>query len=281
MFKTTFGIFIDVKKSHFDNNFFYQYFYNSKIYGLLSKYFYKIFFQKKIYIGRHLYSCQWGENKKKQSFIKILSNYISSENEIGYLEIGSYAGGSIITASQLFLEQNKNYKSYSIDLHDKIYNQKDILKSHFYSDIEKISTLGEVKALFVHNIKYSNLNINYYQGDINNFILNYLKDIKSTINIFYIDASHYYYDVKNDINKCYEIINFLKPKKALLFGDDYNLDYKIVEKEYNESYLFTDTIRSKITGTTFHPGVTKAVHDSFEEFGSENGLWYKILNQAN
>ena len=48
--------------------------------------------------------------------------------------------------------------------------------------------------------------------------------------------------------------------------------------EYNKNYLKTDTIRSKITGTTFHPGVTKAVYDCFGTVKSENGIWYKQFN---
>lgn len=277
LFKITFGIFFDVKKSHFDNNFFYHFFYYSKIYGFISRYIFKFFYKKREYVGRFLFSYQWGNENKKESFKQILDNFIKEEDYIGYLEIGSYAGSSLITASQIFRDQKKNYISYSIDLHEKIYNQKDIKKNNIYAQIEKFSSTKLVKNLFLHNVKYSKLNIQYFQTDVNEFFSRYLKNLKSKINICYIDAGHEYYDVKNDIEKCLNILAFCECKRGLLFGDDYSLGYKTVEKEYNKDYLYTDTIKSKITNTTFHPGVTKAVHDVIGEVKSENGIWYKYI----
>lgn len=58
LFKITFGIFFDVKKSHFDNNFFYHFFYYSKIYGFISRYIFKFFYKKREYVGRFLFSYQ-------------------------------------------------------------------------------------------------------------------------------------------------------------------------------------------------------------------------------
>lgn len=162
-------------------------------------------------------------------------------------------------------------------MHDKIYNQKDIKKSNIYSQIEKFSSTKLVQNLFLHNVKYSKLNVQYFQTDVNEFFSRYLKNLKSKINICYIDAGHMYFDVKNDIEKCLDILAFCKCKRGLLFGDDFSLNYKTVEKEYNKDYLYANTIKSKITNTTFHPGVTKAVYDVIGEVKSKNGIWYKYI----
>jgi hypothetical protein len=273
-FSTTF-----VKQSNFDNNFFYNYIYHSKLTSRLANINFKVFYKKKIYIGRHLFSYQWGNNNKKKTFKKIIERYLlSNKNKINYLEIGSYAGGSLLEACKIFKNLKFDYLSYAIDLHDKIYNSTDLKKFSLYSKVEEYSKSKKVKKLFDHNIKYSKYNIKYFNSDIDGFILKVdLKKIDK-INIFYIDAGHMYNDVLNDIQKCLKIAFTQKTKEFLIFGDDHGLPYEKVKNEYDKNYLITDTIRSKTTGTTFHPGVTKAVYDCFGNVKSENGIWYKQFN---
>lgn len=194
------------------------------------------------------------------------------------MEIGSYAGGSLLTACKMFENLKINYNAFAIDLHDKIYSKEDIDNSNFYKEIENYSTSKKVKELFEHNIISSKYNIKYFQTDIDGFM--FKVDLKriDNINIFYIDAGHMYHDVLNDIKKCKKIALIQQTKNYLIFGDDYGLPYKTVKDEYDETYLYKDTIRSKITGTTFHPGVTKAVHDELGNVRHENGIWYRFFS---
>lgn len=277
IFILLFSKIIKIRKSNFDNNFFYNYIYYSRLISKIAFINYKIFFKKKPYIGRHLFSNQWGNNQKKNSFQKIIKEFVLNKNKISYLEIGSYAGGSLLCACNFFKSYKINYIAYAIDLHDKIYNKMDIEKFSLYSEVEEYSKSKKVKKLFEHNLKYSNLNIQYFNTDIDGFLKINLKKIDK-IDIFYIDAGHMYNDVLNDIQKCLKIASIQKTKEFLIFGDDHGLRYEKVKKEYNKNYLKTDTIRSKITGTTFHPGVTKAVYDCFGTVKSENGIWYKQFN---
>lgn len=277
IFCLIFGIFKDIKNSHFDNNYFYNYTYYSNLIGKISELNFKLFYKKKPYIGRYLFSYQWGNNNKKQAFEKIIKKQINN-NKVSYLEIGSYAGGSLLTACKMFENLKINYNAFAIDLHDKIYSKEDIDNSNFYKEIENYSTSKKVKELFEHNIISSKYNIKYFQTDIDGFM--FKVDLKriDNINIFYIDAGHMYHDVLNDIKKCKKIALIQQTKNYLIFGDDYGLPYKTVKDEYDETYLYKDTIRSKITGTTFHPGVTKAVHDELGNVRHENGIWYRFFS---
>ena len=278
IFIMIFSNFIDLKKSQFDKDYFQNYIYYSELYGKWSELNFKLFYKKKPYIGRYLYSNQWGNKNKKNTFIKIIKKFAIDERRINFLEIGSYAGSSLITACNTFKKLKKKFNCIAIDLHDKIYNKSDISKSNIYRKIEEYSKSKKVKKLFEHNIKYSQFNVKYFQTNIDGFIskTQLLKDDK--INIFYIDAGHMYYNIINDIKKCLKIALIQKTDNFLIFGDDYGLPYYKVKKEYTQEYLYKDTIRSKITGTTFHPGVTKAVHDVFGNVEHENGLWYKYIN---
>ena len=277
IFCLIFGIFKNIKSSHFDNNYFFNYAYYSNLFGKISELNFKLFYKKKPYIGRYLFSYQWGNNNKKRAFEKLFKKQLDN-NKVSYLEIGSYAGGSLLTACKLFENFKIQYNAYAIDLHDKIYNKDDIGSSKFYEEIENYSTSKKIKKLFKHNINTSKYNIKYFQTDIDGFIAEIdLKKIDK-INIFYIDAGHMYHDVLNDIKKCKKIALIQKTKNYLIFGDDYGLPYKTVKDEYDETYLFKDTIRSKITGSTFHPGVTKAVHDELGDVKHDSGIWYKYIN---
>ena len=100
----------------------------------------------------------------------------------------------------------------------------------------------------------------------------------------FIDGSHKYKDVLNDIK------NFLKLKKKFLkykgqlVGDDYEYSYneilknnkKIKEKELKrlkKKYMNYDSTIF-FNGLYFHPGVTFALHDlGIKVKKSKNGIW--------
>lgn len=120
------------------------------------------------------------------------------KQDITYLEIGCFAGGSASLVSSHHLVKN----SYSIDLGFPISNNIPIKN--------------------VNKYKNKNCNYNYIEGDSKSIeIVNYVHTIIDTVDILYIDGDHSYNGVINDF-KNYE--KLVKNNGYLIF-DDYH-DYK-------------------------------------------------------
>lgn len=137
------------------------------------------------------------------------------------IEIGSYIGES----TEIFLQ---NFKTvYSIDTFEwiKLNNNSWVKSKSNYSDAEK---------LFDINLKkYKNL---IKLKGLNNKFLNKFKN--NSIDFMYIDASHDYNDVKNDIINWYPKIKI----NGYLAGHDYceNVNNGGVIKAVDEIFRYPD-----------------------------------------
>lgn len=259
-------IFLFGKSKFFDNNYFKQLFLNSKLFQIISFINFKLFYKNKVYFGNYLKSDQFHSNDRKKDFVKLLKNFIQNNSikNVNYLEIGSYAGSSAITACDFFLKEGIDFKCVCVDLWGAAHTKTSLEDNWYDKRFNEWSVSQKSKNLFLHNVKNSKHNIKFYQMDINEFISTEYNNLDLEFNIFYIDASHVYKDVLNDIKDCLYMVNKNKKERtALIFGDDHDLFYEEVE-DYKSSYLEHDCIRSSKVGARFHPGVSKAVFDTFK-----------------
>jgi len=86
----------------------------------------------------------------------------------------------------------------------------------------------------------------------------------------YIDGSHYYADVKRDIALAKSLS---KMEFSIVCGDDLEtLDPALVEV----AKVIQDRDYITYGGVGFHPGVTLAVSEEFQQVNTSNGFWWAI-----
>ena len=166
-----------------------------------------------------VYSCQW------------LSEYFNETKGLSLLEIGSYKGEStsIFASSGLF---------------NKIYCMEP-----FKGKEEALDILGDnwdqVKKEFYTNTRhwdYINLIQDFSYNQVDNFP-------NKHFDVIYIDASHKYKDIKNDINM------YLPKCKHIIGGHDFTIE---------------------------HPDVMEVVKELFgnPDFITVDGSWFKIITSS-
>jgi predicted O-methyltransferase YrrM len=175
-------------------------------------------------------------------YIKILQ-YIKwkyTNKEINVLEIGTYAGTSIIK----ILETLPNSKGTVIDRWEN-YVEYDSTISHSIS-IEQTKKIKEnnVEQIFYNNIKIANIkNINVLKGDSANILLNMIGDKNKKFDFIYIDGSHTLMDSYTDLLLSFNLLN----QGGVIGIDDYVYNKGIVlDSPYIGVEHFMDKFKTKI-----------------------------------
>ena len=134
----------------------------------------------------------------KITFVKMLSRYVKLYDNCKILEIGTYAGTSIIG----MLQYLPSAKATTIDKwsnYIKKYNNN--VEQIFFDNIEKAGVKNRINAM---------------KGDSSNLLLELIKQNK-TYDIIYVDGSHTCIDCYTDCLLAWQILN----KNGLLIIDDY------------------------------------------------------------
>lgn len=85
----------------------------------------------------------------------------------------------------------------------------------------------------------------------------------------YIDGSHYYKDVKEDITAALRVAN---KKFSIICGDDLEVGVREDLLELAKQNIDRDFIQTPTA--SFHPGVLIAVHEAFRQVNCTNGFWW-------
>ena len=190
------------------------------------------------------------------------------------LEVGSWLGASTLLwgeSIRYFGGEHiaRNSRILAIDSWRPILSSED-LKFEEYQDFANAAKNDFAYNIFLHNAK---LGSKMYGVEIES-IRGSSEDIlpsleRSSHDIVYIDASHYYDDVIYDINEAKTIVR----NGGIICGDDLNLELSQVDAEITATNGNRDCIIDERSGQWYHPGVTRAVGESFPEVGCLGGFW--------
>jgi len=232
----------------------------------------------KVYIGGYMFSRQEiarGRHKILRNILNLVvkKKIKNKKKTIEILEIGSFCGESTIMMGNFLLKKKIPFKITCVDVWSSF--SLESYSDFFLVKINENLKNGKVFSLFKHNIKNSGFskNIKVIKGDSNIV----LKNIKKKFDLIFIDGSHSYKYVFNDIKNSIKILN----NNSYLVGDDYEIPYNKT-KHLNYTKLIKeniDCIYDYKNKMNMHPGVTLAVNKFFGSIPSRNGLFVKQLKK--
>lgn len=232
------------------------------------KYFIDVFLNKP-HFSTYLYSKQ-NDVSKISKFESIINKQKISEKNITLLEVGCYAGQSTIEFAKVLSSKFNDYHIFCLDKWKGYFSPKDSKTNWTYRYVNKNLNNGNVKKLFFHNIESANISkkITTIVGS-NEKILKVLP--KNYYNIIYLDASHYYEDVLNNIKDCENLIK----ERGIIIGDDFELSYRDIDQDFARKNLHKDFIIDPLTNSGYHVGVTVALYDFYgDKVFKDGNLWY-------
>lgn len=209
----------------------------------------------------------WRE--RKATFDKVIMDYVhkSKNNEIKIIEIGSWAGAGSTTLFRKLIQQNG--KLVQIDKWGSDY----VGASSHISQTAKRMSQNTLNAQILNSINNEEAGsevssrITTIRATTRN--LNSLLSFLREFDIIYIDGSHIYEEVKEDLNFALKAIK----NKGLLCGDDLDLGLTPALWAKAQEGIDQDLIVLN-DGTAFHPGVYMALLESGLKINCENGFWW-------
>ncbi len=182
---------------------------------------------------------------------------------LNLLEIGSYAGSSLLTwsnAAEKFLEG---------ECHIICVDPWGESGADLYNPTMK-NTLESERAyeVFSHNAELCRkmTQVTPIRGKSSDVLPTLEPD---SFDLIYIDGSHQYADVLGDIVESVKLIK----NRGIICGDDLELQLFQCEKEFVENNKTADFIKDPKSEIPFHPGVTLAVAEYFGEVSNFAGFW--------
>jgi hypothetical protein len=189
-----------------------------------------------------------------------------------FLEIGSYLGESLETYGKILSEELKdNYLMISVDPYGLYLKQSmNMIYMYFINNISKTKFKNNFTHLRMESKKGYNL----------------LNKLNVELDFCYIDGSHYYNDIKFEIENFNKILINTPDYKGLMCGDDCEIGYeelikKVDKEKVKELFSNIDNLdfikNFDNKNINFHPGVTLAIQESSLPIKiTESGFWYKL-----
>ena len=182
------------------------------------------------------------------------------------LEIGTWFGeGStqiwanrLTPGSQLFLIDGwKEYISDADKARDTAYSAMD--------SVHHIAINSVLKTIYEREKKATG-EIYLLRGKASN-VCKFFKP--NSFDFIYIDGSHYYEEVKEDIR----LAKILIKEGGVIAGDDLEVMPTPSRLDLAKKNLHRDFIQSEEENVSFHPGVLLAVYESFPSVTNNTGVW--------
>lgn len=201
------------------------------------------------YVARkhHKSNVCWSEIQNWFDFRGLYSQFAwASQDGCKFVEVGCWLGASICYLATEFKNRNKNatqifavdtWRGSDEDIHTKLIEKMggvDYLYKNFLNNLKKCGVEDIVKPIRLNSVEASK------------------KFEDESLDIVFIDASHKYYDVLNDINHWYPKIK----KGGIICGHDYVIGHKVSEmgvvKAVNECFLGKNLEISRANRTWLH-----------------------------
>jgi predicted O-methyltransferase YrrM len=173
------------------------------------------------------------------------------------LEVGSWVGCSALTWSEA-LDDSKSIV-LCIDPYKPYFSDWDVEKSATCKAMNEYLKADQVCQAFWENTKHSKTPIRLLRAKLSE-----VAHLLSQFDLIYIDGSHYYPEVLEDLTHAGPLVN----ERGYLCGDDLELQMHEVNTDHGRRDI------SRHNGISFHPGVTKSVWEYFQRtVSSYEGFW--------
>lgn len=213
------------------------------------------FFIKKYFFYRNQL---W--NGRQEVLKSIIDNF---DGPINVLEIGVWFGEG---STQLLLDYlPDNSILHLVDYWDVYISDHDIKNGPFSTKMMNSVSKHALSNVLNKVSLNSRLTINIHKGKSSD-LLPFFRD--QSFDLIYIDGSHYYSDVKQDIINAKRLIK----KNGIICGDD--LEIFPDDEIYNHSKQHTTSDVISFNGHPYHPGVLMATYEEFKDIKMKNGIWW-------
>lgn len=187
------------------------------------------------------------------------------------LEIGTYFGEG---STKVFIDELGNRASFFVmDKWSEYISTTDKAKTPFYRIMDGMSYFAVTNTLRVirgAERRKDSPSITMIRGSSN-----YLFVADNFFDLVFIDGSHYYQDVRRDIEFALRI---LKPG-GIICGDDLEILPSANLAAVAKQYLDHDFVPDK-DSLGFHPGVALAVYELLGTVEMKAGVWWKVTTKT-
>ena len=225
---------------------------------------------KKPYFGSALRAFQGSAERHRYigAVIRYLTENQFSET-LNILEVGSWAGASAVTWAQSLKSSGLGGHVMCIDPWEPFIDVWNNADRH-YQEMESSLERGTIFELFLHNLKTTGVDdvVRYARGRSDDLMPGLEKGVYS---IVYVDGVHHYQCVLTDLIHAANLI----PDGGIICGDDLELQMGQVDRadllgDVEQGLDYPKDVQS---GVHYHPGVTRAVGETFGEVGEWQGFW--------
>ncbi len=200
-----------------------------------------------------------GKPERHMFLSAALQRALPADRPVRILEIGSWVGSSALTWAQSIRTFSPHGGSITcVDPWISFSTTNDLANVSLVRTWDELLRSGLAHELFLHNTKsiVAPLTREVRRGKAAD-ILPTLE--MGTYDLVYIDGSHYYDDVLQDLKLAAPLLR----DGGILCGDDLEAQIGDVDLALVRQSLEKDNIPHPSTGVGFHPGVTLACHEFF------------------
>jgi hypothetical protein len=189
---------------------------------------------------------------------------------VNALEIGTWFG---LGSTQIWLKTLPPGSTLTLIDAWRPYSSEDDLKvsdGFNYREMDELSSkalLSTLKEITDREKTGNSIEVNVVRARAGSFLKQLRPD---QFDFIYIDGSHYYADIKTDI-QCAK--SLAKDSFSIICGDD----CEALPTENLLAFAKQNVTRDFIqhpSGTSFHPGVMLAISEEFKDVNMKNGFWW-------
>jgi predicted O-methyltransferase YrrM len=232
--------------------------------------FYRALHEERPYFGPRMAAPQGDPRRKAQ--LQALVAYVAQQwpsSPIDIIEIGSWAGASTIAWAKALDQHAREGRVVCVD-HWRTYLDTTINVEPIYQAMDASVADDAIHRLFRHNLHASGVTdrVIEMRGSSRDVLPRLAPE---SFQIVFIDGSHAYEDVLSDIRHGMRLVC----DGVVICGDDLEIqaddcDPGFLKRASSEA---RDYCQDPKTGLSFHPGVTRAVHETFGAVTALDGLW--------
>ena len=214
-----------------------------------------------------------------------ISNYVKNQKpgpNFSLLEVGTWMGSSMLTWAEAMVKHNQSDGSITcVNPMEPYFDAAEQSSAINYENPDHAAVaeemLHEMTALLEGDFVYDIWNHNRrlipdtipvtLLREASVTVLPKLRD--ESFHVVYVDGSHFYDDVLADLREAKRIV---KPG-GIVCGDDLELKPHQCDLEFAKAHKHLDFPTDPKTGHPFHPGVTLAVGEMFDDVSLYDGFW--------